>query len=165
MARPGRSGGAGDERRHRPLLGLTTLSREPRRLPGALGSPPHTSHGGILGRELPNTVGMCVGVSFVQVPPRLDPSQTRAPRFTQPSPRPGGGPQGGGEWDPRRWRCAPPGPSQAAPSNPQAPSLWSRVPTPATRAHTDTLTHTHPGAQTPPAAPPRPLRELSLIHI
>lgn len=51
-------------------------------------------------------------------------------------------------------------------TTPQTPSIWSFIPTPATRAHTRTHTHrdsrshthTHTRAQTPPAAPPRPLR-------
>lgn len=41
---------------------------------------------------------------------------------------------------------------------PQAPSIWSRAPTPTTSTHTNTHRPIRPCAQTPPAAPPRPLR-------
>lgn len=75
-----------------------------------------------------------------------------------------GVPRSSGRWDVergRRRRRAPPRPSLAV--TPQAPSIWNRVPTPATRTHTQihTLAHTlarRPRPRPRPGPCGRPLR-------
>lgn len=165
---------------HRLSQGLTALTGKPRRPLRALGSPPHASPGDVEyvsglrpapWKDAPSVettskpLGWWWWCHFCTrpspPPPRIDPSQTDATWLPEPSPSPSmETPEEGGEWGTGADGDARPGPSLAV--APQVPSIWSRVPTPATRAHTHRLTrshrHTQTRAQTPPAAPPRPLR-------
>lgn len=131
----GRGGAAG----HRPLLGLPP-SLENEAAPRARGTPIPTRRG----RELPTS-------------PRAScsPSSNRCPGVHPPPLPRGWSPRGRGsgaaQMETRTARTVPG-------CHPQAPSIWSRVPTPATRAHGHAHTGTAPRAD-PAPAPPRPLRE------
>lgn len=120
--------------RHRPLIGLTALTRKPRRFLGALDASPGQVESvsglrpalppapwGHPQQRIPTPHPLCVcvgGVLFCTCPlplPRLDPSQKGAPWFTHPSPSPldVASMRGWRVGGPLRWRRARPGPSQA----------------------------------------------------